>query len=188
MRKIDIDNFHFKNFNVEELEKYMTTKQIPAKTTLLYEGDVADKIFLVEKGLLRLWNNDDGKDITFQFFFEGHFVSSFESLYTGEPSNFSIESLEDSNVKILDKRTFDKFINQYEEVREMFTQLMCHRFIDYTHFFLSRIKENPQDRYEELIAKQPEILKRVPQYYIATYLGITPVSLSRIRNKLNKVD
>lgn len=183
MEKLNIDDFHFKNFDMNELNKYLTTKKIPAKTTLLYEGDVADNIYMIEKGLLRLWNNDDGKDITFQFFFENHVVASSESMYTGEPSIFSIESIEDTTVKVLAKKDFEKILNAHDEMREYFTQIMCRRFIDYTHYFLSRIKENPQDRYEELVAKQPEILKRVPQYYIASYLGITPVSLSRIRNK-----
>lgn len=183
MEKIDINSFHFKNFDMGDLLPYLTTKQVPAKTTLLEEGDVAQNIYIIQKGLLRLWNNDDGRDITFQFFFEDQMVASFESLYLNEPSNFTIESLEDTTMQVLSKKAFDEILREHEEIREFFTQMVCKRFIDYTHYFLSRIKENPQDRYEELVAKNPEILKRVPQYYIASYLGITPVSLSRIRNK-----
>ncbi|MQS53146.1 Crp/Fnr family transcriptional regulator [Companilactobacillus mishanensis] len=186
MEKIDIENFWNKNFQAEDIQKYLTTKEVPAKTTLLYEGDVADNIFIVDKGSLRLWNNDDGNDITMQFFFENQIVASFESLYGDQPSNFSIESMEDTKLRILKKSDFERIINNKPEMREFFTQMICKRFIDYTHYFLSRIKENPRDRYGELVAKEPKILKRVPQYYIASYLGITPVSLSRIRNKIQK--
>ncbi|MCH4009752.1 Crp/Fnr family transcriptional regulator [Companilactobacillus sp.] len=183
MEKIDVNKFHFKNFDISDLKQHLTTKTVPAKTTLLYQGDVAENVYIVEQGLLRLWNNDDGRDITFQFFFENQMVSSFESLYLNQPSNFSIESLEDTTVQVLSKKSFEEILDSHEDVRQFFTQTICKRFIDYTHYFLSRIKENPQDRYEELVETEPEILKRVPQYYIASYLGITPVSLSRIRNK-----
>lgn len=70
MEKIDVNKFHFKNFDISDLKKHLTTKTVPAKTTLLYQGDVAENVYIVEHGLLRLWNNDDGRDITFQFFFE----------------------------------------------------------------------------------------------------------------------
>jgi len=180
---VNIDNLCQKEFDISKLDKYLTTKTIPAKTTLLYEGDKAQNIYLIQKGLLRLWNNNDGDDITFQFFFENQIVSSFESLYTDQPSLYSIESIEETTVKVLTKDKLTELLNTHEELRELFTQIICQRFIDYTHFFLSRIKENPQQRYHELVEKEPQILKRVPQYYIASYLGITPVSLSRIRNK-----
>lgn len=179
----NIEKLAFKNFDVNKLNQYLTTKTIPAKTTLLYEGDIAQNIYFVQKGLLRLWNNNDGDDITFQFFFEDQIVSSFESMYTNQPSSFSIESIEETTVKVLTREKMAELLNGHKELRELFTQIICQRFIDYTHYFLSRIKENPQERYHELIEKQPQILKRVPQYYIASYLGITPVSLSRIRNK-----
>ena len=79
-----MDNEQFGNtlFNVKELEAL----SIPSKTVLLEEGKVADKIYLIRKGCLRLFFYNEGKDITFQFFFEGDFVASFDSLYKGTPS------------------------------------------------------------------------------------------------------
>ena len=71
-------------FNVKEIE----TLSIPSKTVLLEEGKIADKIYLVRKGCLRLFFYNEGKDITFQFFFEGDFVASFDSLYRGHPACF----------------------------------------------------------------------------------------------------
>ena len=84
-----MDNEQFGNtlFNVKELEAL----SISSKTVLLEEGKVADKIYLIRKGCLRLFFYNEGKDITFQFFFEGDFVASFDSLYKGTPSLFSLE-------------------------------------------------------------------------------------------------
>lgn len=89
-------------FNVKEIE----TLSIPSKTVLLEEGKIADKIYLVRKGCLRLFFYNEGKDITFQFFFEGDFVASFDSLYRGTPSSFSLESIEPSEVVSIAKRRF----------------------------------------------------------------------------------
>ena len=74
-------------------------------------------------------------------------------------------------------------IKKYSELNDAINQLLCSRLYHYQKLFLSRIKNKPQLRYEELIKENPEIFKRVPHHYIASYLGITPVSLSRIRNK-----
>ena len=87
-------------FNVKEIE----TLSIPSKTVLLEEGKIADKIYLVRKGCLRLFFYNEGKDITFQFFFEGDFVASFDSLYRGTPSSFSLESIEPSEVVSINTR------------------------------------------------------------------------------------
>jgi predicted nucleic acid-binding protein len=68
-------------------------------------------------------------------------------------------------------------------MKEGFQELLFQRFRNYAQLFLSRIKDTPRERYDDLIKYHPEIIKRVPQHYIASYLGITPISLSRIRNR-----
>ena len=71
----------------------------------------------------------------------------------------------------------------YPEIKDGFQDILFQRFRNYAQLFLSRIKDTPGERYEELLKNHPEIIKRVPQHYIASYLGITPISLSRIRNR-----
>ena len=89
-------------FNVKEIE----TISIPSKTVLLEEGKIADKIYLVRKGCLRLFFYNEGKDITFQFFFEGDFVASFDSLYKRQPSLFFLESIEPTEVFVIKRDDF----------------------------------------------------------------------------------
>ena len=157
-------------FNIEEVE----VLSIPSKTILLEEGKIADKLYFIRK---------EGKDITFQFFFEGDFVASFDSLYKGTPSLFSLESIEPSEVLFIKKKDFYKKIESNPSLRLLYEEKIIERFSFYQHLFLSRIKNTPQQRYEELLKEYPNIIQRVPQHYIASYLGITPVSLSRIRNR-----
>lgn len=159
------------------------TLSIPSKTVLLEMGKVADRIYLIRKGCMRLFFYNEGKDITFQFFFEGDFVASFDSLYKGTPSQFSLESIEPSEVLFIKKEDFYQKIESNPSLRMLYEEKIIERFSSYQHLFLSRIKNTPQQRYEELLKEYPNIIQRVPQNLIASYLGITPVSLSRIRNR-----
>ncbi len=156
---------------------------IPSKTILLEEGKIADRLYLIRKGCLRLFFYNEGKDITFQFFFEGDFVASFDSLYRRKPSLFSLESIEPTEVSTIKRDDFYHLIEQAPSLKQIYEEKLIDRFHVYQQLFLSRIKNTPQQRYEELLKEYPDIIQRVPQHYIASYLGITPVSLSRIRKR-----
>ncbi|MFT3749237.1 MAG: Crp/Fnr family transcriptional regulator [Agriterribacter sp.] len=162
---------------------FFKKQQVPARTILLREGQVSKTGYFIEKGCLRIWFNNDGKDITFQFFFEGEGVSSVESFRTNQPSMFTIETIEPCILHSISKKDFQFILNHSPEIKDEFEEQTFRRLIFYQRLFLSRIKDSPQKRYQELIQQRPEILQRVPQHYIASYLGITPVSLSRIRNR-----
>jgi len=163
-----------------------TEKKVPAKTTLLREGEIARQAYLIQKGCLRLWFNNNGRDITFQFFFEGQAVSSLESFRNGKPSLFSIESLEPCVLQVITKKNFDKLLAEVPEFKALVEENTYQRLEHYASLFLSLIRDTPPQRYQKLIDEHPEIARRIPQHYIASYLGITPVSLSRIRNKAGK--
>ena len=158
-------------------------QEIPAKTMLLREGQVSRTAYFIERGALRIWFNNNGRDITFQFFFEGEGVSSIESFRTGQPSLFNLETLEPCTLHSISHTSFQYILDHSPIIKNEIEQQMLHRLIFYQRLFLSRIKDNPQKRYKELLEQRPDILQRVPQHYIASYLGITAVSLSRIRNR-----
>lgn len=156
---------------------------VPAGTLLLEEGRVADRLYLIRKGCLRLFFRHDGKDITFQFFFEGDCVASFDSLHTRRPSLFALESIEATEATVIGRDAFYDLVGRMPASRRMCEEKLVERFRAYQLLFLSRIRNTPRQRYEELLREHPDIVRRVPQHYIASYLGITPVSLSRIRNR-----
>lgn len=123
------------------------------------------------------------KILFFQFFFEGDFVASFDSLYKHTPSLFYLESIEPTELTAIRREDFYILINNNLSCRQLYEEKLIARFQAYQRLFLSRIKNTPQQRYEELLKEYPNIIQRVSQHYIASYLGITPVSLSRIRNR-----
>jgi CRP-like cAMP-binding protein len=157
--------------------------EVPAKTALLIEGDVSKKMFFIEKGCLRTWVNNNGKDITTQFFFEGQQVSSIESFRTNQPSLYSIESIEPCILKTISQKDFRSVLDNSPELRTELEEHLFKRLLHSQRLFFSYLKNTPQQRYQELVEQYPEIVLRIPQHYIASYLGITSVSLSRIRNR-----
>ncbi|WP_348800435.1 Crp/Fnr family transcriptional regulator [Flavobacterium adhaerens] len=159
------------------------TKEVPTKTILLEEGKISKTMFFIEKGCLRTWVNNNGKDITTQFFFEGDSVSSIESFMTNKPSLYSIETLEPCVLQTVTQKDFQEAIMNLSGIKDIMTEHLFQRLLQSQQLFFSYLKNTPQQRYDALLKQHPEIIQRIPQHYIASYLGITSVSLSRIRNR-----
>lgn len=166
------------------LERIGKRTEVPKKKILLEQGDVSRHAYYVESGCLRLWHNDDGNDVSIKFFLKGDLVASLESFYLNEPSKFGIEAIVPSVVRVATKQDFVNQIEQSPEFRSHMLTVSVHCMSDYQQLFLDRIKNNPEARYVRMTEESPDVLKIVPQYYIASYLGVTPVSLSRIRKKV----
>ena len=86
--------------------------KVPAHTILLQEGQIARQAYYIREGCIRMWFNNHGRDVSFQFFFEGEGISSVESFRSGEPSQFSIETLEPCTLLVLSKKNFDRLIEE----------------------------------------------------------------------------
>lgn len=167
----------------ELFRPYFKQEKVPARKLLLREGDISRKMYFIEEGCLRTWVNNDGKEITTQFFFEGDTVSSIESFRTKQPSLYSIETIEPCLLQSITQQEFQTIIEQSPEIKNQFEEHLFHRLFQAQQHFFNYLKHTPQQRYEALIEDFPHIVQRVPQRYIASYLGITSVSLSRIRNR-----
>jgi len=170
-------------------EKYIALQkrvEYPARTILLQEGKTAQNYYFIEKGCLRLCFDNNGKDTTVQFFFENEGVASLESFQKNIPSVFTIETIEPSIIQILPKAVFNAMLKELDQNTDFLKAMMEISFERQRHYineFLSRIRDTALQRYITLIKERPHIVKRVPQHYIASYLGITSVHLSRIKNK-----
>ncbi|QZT38877.1 Crp/Fnr family transcriptional regulator [Halosquirtibacter xylanolyticus] len=166
-----------------KINSLFVEQKIAPKTLLLREGEISNNFFFIKKGCLRESSNHDGKDITFQFFFEGEAVASIDSFIEQKPSLFSIETIEQSTILLLKRENYLNILKNFPDIQNTFQDLLFKRFRIYGELFISRIKNTPQELYKDLIDNHSEIIKRIPQHYIASYLGITPISLSRIRNR-----
>ncbi|KAF2337115.1 Crp/Fnr family transcriptional regulator [Flavobacterium daemonense] len=170
-----------------EYINYFNRIEVPSKTTLLEEGEVSKKLFIIERGCIRVWFNNNGKDLTTQFFFENQSVASIESFIKKTPSPVVVETIEVSVLWWIHKNDLDKILEEIKEIpelRDVLINMLFQRTFDYMKYFVSFIKDSPTQRYLNLIEERPQIIQRVPQHYIASYLGVTTVHLSRIKSKL----
>ncbi|MDM1296881.1 MULTISPECIES: Crp/Fnr family transcriptional regulator [unclassified Sphingobacterium] len=151
-------------------------------TIIIKEGEVSSKFYYLEKGILRGWTNNDGKEITFQFLFEEQLFCATESFFYNTPCSYSIETIEDSVLLYIDKEEMNLLQND-KSFEKLFNKYLISRLALYQNLLIARIQDKPEVRYRKLFQEKPEILLRIPQHYVASYLGITPVSLSRIRNR-----
>jgi len=181
------NKFPLDDLKWNEYTSYFNRLEVPAKTILLEEGEISKKLFVIEKGCIRVWFNNNGKDLTTQFFFENQNVASIESFIKKLPSPVFIETIEPSVLWWIDKNDIDIILEEIKEIpelRDLFIDKIFQRTFDYIRHFVSFIKDSPSQRYLNLIEENPQIVQRVPQHYIASYLGVSTVHLSRIKSKL----
>ena len=187
--------FHFRN-KFPQLnpfwEKYLEFQkrmEVPAKTILLEEGKISQNYIFIEKGCVRVFFNNKGSDKTVQFFFENEGLTSFESFINNTPSLFAIETIEPSVIFLLPKQYVIELIDELSHepyFAQLILQVSGARQTHYINEFVSFIRDTPEERYHKLLNKRQYIIKRVPQHYIAFYLGVSSVHLSRIKSKLAK--
>lgn len=169
------------NINWKKYVQFLTRIEVEPKTKILSEGEVADKLFIIEKGGIRMGFEKKNKDITLQFFFENEMLTAVESLFFGTPSTYFIETVEQSTIYYLTKEKLDLMGETIPEMVNITKNILMARLVYYANHLNAYISESPEERFNSLIEKRPYIFMRAPQRHIASYLGITNVSLSRIK-------
>jgi CRP-like cAMP-binding protein len=160
------------------------SQYLKAGEYFLQEGKICRDIAFIEKGLVRYYINEDGKDQTFYFSKENEFVCNYLSFLPQLPSTKNIQALEDTQLYTVSYQNIQRF---YREVREgeRFGRLA----LEYVYLISiqqidSLYTDTPEQRYLQFLRTYPDLAQRIPQYYIASYVGIKPPSLSRIRKRL----
>ena len=166
-------------------ERYGSELRVGAHQTLVHAGDVAQAVFLLRTGTARLCLlGEEGTETTVQFFFEGDMVSSLESLVQGTRSGLELRTMEPCCVRVIQRDTLLAQVQSDPSLLVEVLTLTQQRLVDYIRLYTSAIAQSPTQRYQSLLAQQPERLARIPLHILASYLGVTPVHLSRIRRRL----
>ncbi len=174
---------------LNRLNGHFSRIELKRKTNLVRQGEISSQVYFVESGCLRQWYNYDGDDISVEFFLPGDIVGPFECMFWQQPAEMDLEAIVPSVVRSVSRNLLIDLLYETPESSRFLIEKLLTRLSDYQRRVIDTIKASPAERYDELVKSKPELLQIVPQHYIASYLGITPVSLSRIRNKsaaLNK--
>ena len=168
-----------------QLKTYFTPKKLRKRQYLLQEGDVCKSLAFTEAGLLRLYSVDDkGIEHMLQFALPGWWVVDIYSFLTGEPSRFNIDALEDSELLLLSQENFEVMMAALPKMERYFRILFQNNIIAKERRLESAIAFGAEERYRHFEQAYPDFVQRIPLNLIASYLGITPETLSRIRRKL----
>jgi len=158
--------------------------ELPAKTQLVPLDKVARYSYFIIEGSMRFYYiSDEGKEITGFIFTEGLFASSLESFIQQMPSQQVLETIE--NCKVL-RLSFDDLQQCYDEIPKvnvLVRKILEQRLAYAQNVIAALIGLKPADRYQQLSRLRPDLIQRIPQHILASYMGITPVSLSRIRGR-----
>lgn len=171
--------------DVQDLLKSTNSESIKKKTTLFKQGSKNTKIYYLRKGLVRMYHiKDNGEEITFNLIAENNVVANFDFIVTEQPSKFYYETLENSNFFSIDYQILDSIINKNHKLESNRKFVLRKIIFEVKERIESFVLLNPEERYIKFIKDFPELSNRVPDKYIANVLGITPVSLSRIRKRI----
>lgn len=160
-------------------------KKLRKRQYLLQEGDVCRYTAFVEKGLLRTFTVDEkGNEPILQFSMEGWWIADLYSFLTDEPSQYNVEAIEDSQLLLISKPNWEILLQKIPAFERYFRILIQNNLIATQRRLMSSLSESAEEKYTKLIANFPTCIQRVPQHMIASFLGITPETLSRIRSHI----
>lgn len=169
----------------EEIAKKLNVKTIQKGTIIQQEGRIVKECFFVLSGCVRQFNVSNDNEKTLEFFTSDHGAIPSESYVQKTPSNFSLECVTESVLLVGDSVTDQKMFSEFPILRNVIAQMIEAEWSK-SQNKLSQFKHSkPEERYLDLLENRPNLLNQVPSHQIASYLGITPESLSRIRKRIS---
>jgi len=170
----------------ELIEKILAKRFVKKRRTLLSEGEISRYIYFIEKGALRSYTVDkDGVEHIIQLGIEDHWIADLYSFVTQTQGNVNIEAMEDSEVWLLPHHDLELLYDKIPPLERYFRQLFQRAYVSLQQRLSSTVSQNAEERYRLLVNDFPQIAARIPLIYIASFLGITPESLSRVRKQIS---
>lgn len=175
------------NLTAEEIQvlaESMTVKNFKKGDYLLKEGQLNRDTYFLLEGLVREFRIMEGNDVTTNFFTEEQWIISLEGFDAGKPSRYNLVCMENTVLVVGNEQKAQELFKKFPHFETVSRRIMETVFEERQHLMVSYITHNSEQRYLNLLKTRPDIFQRVPQYDIATYIGVKPESLSRIRRKL----
>jgi CRP-like cAMP-binding protein len=166
------------------IEQASRVKKLRKKQYLLQEGDVSRDHCFILSGLLRTYSVDEkGNEHIIRFAMQEWWISDRESLLTGQPSKFNIDAIEDSTVLLWSAAQMEELMDRLPGFNKMINGILNRSFITSQNRIHEAISSTAEEKYHNFVSRYPEFALRVPQSMIASYLGVAPETLSRLRGK-----
>ena len=166
-----------------QLKSKLKSNTVKKGKTLLKQGQICSQIYFIQKGCLRLYYITGEVEITVWFSFEDNSAIELSSFLSGQPTQYFIEAIEDTEYLSLNKSDLQNLYKSHPEMETIMRSFWEDVILNLLQRFTALQKDTAETRYLNL-AGQPKYLQRIPQKYLASYIGVTPTSLSRIRRNI----
>ncbi|MGD1890356.1 MAG: Crp/Fnr family transcriptional regulator [Cyclobacteriaceae bacterium] len=163
----------------------ISVREVLKDEILLSEGEVSTEFYFIIKGCIRLFYTVDVEEKTAFFYTENMFVSSYESFTKQTPSKHYLQAIEPTKVATISFDVAYRLIDQFPKFEFLARVMMEEELIVYQEIISSFVTLNAEQRYLKLLSSNKSLLQRIPQYQLATFLGVTPETLSRIRKRVS---
>jgi len=184
---ISQNHLKFTNNCMRDLIACSNLLEVDKATKIVSEGQYADKTYFIAKGSARAYYLKDGKDITDWFAFEFDFINSINSFFLNIPSPHFIETMEPSILLEISRENTQKLADKFQEFDRLEKLIVTKTLLQLQQRIVSMQFETAQQKYLNFIQLRPDITQRVPLMHIASYLGITMETLSRIRSTKSRI-
>ena len=164
-----------------DLENCLSKERISKKQLILKEGEFCDFIAFIHEGSFRFYHDLEGEEKITAFFFQGDFVSNYRSFLTGMPSKHHIEAMDEALIYKINLKALQSLYDKYKNIERLGRLIAENLYLTVANRVDSFMFKTPAERYQELVARNSRLIHEIPQYMIASHLGITPETLSRIR-------
>lgn len=169
----------------EVIQTFFTPKKLKKKQFVVVEGNVCHYLTFVSKGLLKAYNIDDkGNEHINQFSPEGWWTSDMSSFFSGGISFYSIDAMEDSEVLLITSEDFENLTLQVPVMDRYFRLLFQNSLITKERRLISSHTHTAEEKYRHILENNPDLIKRIPQNLLASYLGLSPETLSRLKKNI----
>lgn len=168
------------------LAEHNPVRMFKKGTTLLREGETPDKCWFVLKGCVRQFHIIDGSEKTAFFYTEKQAIAPTSNYENQIPSDYYLSCVEDTVASVTNLRTIPEMFKKYPKFESLSLIFMGQDYSETKESFANFKTSSPEDRYLHLLETRADLLHRVPQHHIASYIGVTPESLSRIRKRISE--
>ena len=152
---------------------------------LVTKGNISTQMYFVEEGSLRIFINDEEEDHTIRFGYKNSLITALDSFLTDKPTDFYIQALKKSTLKVISKKRFNEVMQSSAENKKVWEQMLQSFVYQQIEREIDLITFSPQKRFERVLHRSPQLFQEIPLKYIASYLRMTPETVSRILKTLD---
>lgn len=162
-------------------QKWSVDKELKRNEYLKVKGSIDTKVYFVQSGSLRVFIEDEFEEHTIRFGYPGSFISALDCYITGKPSPFYIQAIKKTELKVITKEAFEEIMNSKDEYKQLWQKMQEQLIYQQLEREIDILTYSPAERYRRVLERSPHLFQEIPSKYIASYLRMTPETLSRLK-------